>query len=152
MKEFKDKDGKSWTVDITVQTVKRVRDLCDGIDLLSLATPGNNLMPRLEDPCTLVGVLYAVCLPQIQERSLSPEAFGGSFTGDALEDAANALTTDIIDFFPNRKRQVLHTAFRRVQTVGEERIRVEVNQALQQIESPEFTQAVEQAFDRISGK
>jgi len=151
MKEFRDNTGARWPISVTVESVKRVRDLCDGIDLLSLATPGNDLLLRLEDPCSLVGVLYALCKPEIDKRGVTPEAFGEMFTGEHLEEATTALLEEIIEFFPSKKRQILHHALRKVIEVGEKKKQADFDRAMKQIESPEFEDALSKALDKVYG-
>jgi hypothetical protein len=87
MHTFTDCKDRPWTVDLTVATLKRVRE-ATGVNLYSLVDDG---------------VLYVLCEPQVKERSLSPEDFGSGFRGDALEQAADAFVAELVDFFPNRR-------------------------------------------------
>lgn len=150
MKQVKDRTGQTWVIDITVGAVKRVRDLCGGIDLLSIADPNKQvatLRDQISDPCTFGMVFYAVCFPQIEERGLTPEAFAELWNGETMEIAADSLIDDIFDFFPPQKRQILHKAFQKVRAVGERRMNLEISRAMQQIDSPEFEKSLELALD-----
>ena len=69
MKTFTDNTGRTWTLSVTVGTIKRVRALCS-VDLANIITieagkaPNVGLLDRLaSDPVLLVDVLYAVCKP-----------------------------------------------------------------------------------------
>jgi hypothetical protein len=85
MHTFTDCKDRPWTVDLTVATLKRVRE-ATGVNLYSLVDDGARALGELVgDPERLVGVLYVLCEPQVKERSLSPEDFGSGFRGDALE-------------------------------------------------------------------
>ncbi|MBA3936833.1 MAG: hypothetical protein H0X38_05175 [Planctomycetes bacterium] len=108
MRSFTDTLGRTWTVTITVATVKRVRALCD-VDLLAVA--GGDLLERLAtDPVLLADVLYAVVEDEAKQRQLSDVDFGRALVGDTIARATSALLETIVDFFPNPKRGVLRTA------------------------------------------
>lgn len=101
MRMFKDNQGREWTVEITVATIKRVRGLA-GVDLMEVLEGTNGLIEKLvRDPVLLCDVLYAVCKPQADERQVSDEAFGASMAGDAIEHATAALLEELVDFCPS---------------------------------------------------
>jgi len=113
MKSFTDNKGRTWTLEVTVATVKRVRGLCK-VDLNSIVEldknnrPSAELLERLSsDPVLLVDVLYAVCKPQADKLGITDEDFGEAMAGDAIEQATTALLEEIIDFFPAAKRLVM---------------------------------------------
>ena len=110
MKTFTDNTGRTWTLSVTVGTIKRVRALC-GVDLANIITmesgktPNVGLLERLAaDPVLLVDVLFAVCKPEADAKGITDEEFGRAMAGDAIELAATALLDEIIDFFPEAKR------------------------------------------------
>ena len=112
MRSFTDNTGRTWTLAVNVGTIKRVRALCN-VDLANIITmePGQNprvdLLERLaNDPVLLVDVLYAVCKPEADSKSISDEDFGRAMGGDAIELATSALLDEVIDFFPEAKRKV----------------------------------------------
>ena len=112
MKTFTDNTGRTWTLSVTVGTIKRVRALC-GVDLANIITmesgktPNVGLLERLAaDPVLLVDVLFAVCKPEADAKGITDEEFGRAMAGDAIELAATALLDEIIDFFPEAKRKV----------------------------------------------
>lgn len=112
MKTFTDNTGRTWTISVTVGTIKRVRALC-GIDLANIIsieagrTPDVGLLEQLAaDPVLLVDVLYAVCKPEADTLNISDEDFGRAMAGDAIENATTALLDEVIDFFPEAKRKV----------------------------------------------
>ena len=115
MKSFTDNTGRTWTLVVNVATIKRVRALC-GVDLNSIVEvedgkPSAKLLERLSgDPVLLVDVLYAVCRPECEQKSVSDEDFGAAMAGDAVEQATDALLDEIVDFFPAAKRK----AFQRI--------------------------------------
>ncbi|MBW7934986.1 MAG: hypothetical protein H3C62_15535, partial [Gemmatimonadaceae bacterium] len=89
MKTFTDNAGRTWTLAINVDVLKRVRGLVD-MNLLDIID--GQLIERLyRDPVLLCDVVYAVCKPEADARSVSDEDFGRAMAGDAIEQATKAL-------------------------------------------------------------
>ena len=108
MRTFTDALNRSWSLEITVATLKRVRAVA-GVDLIEAA--GGTLLDRLvADPVLLGDVLYACVKPQADERKLSDEDFGRSLAGDAIDQATTALLEEFVAFFPSPRRRVLEQA------------------------------------------
>ena len=108
MKTFKDKTGTQWTIDITVTTIKRVKSMLD-IDLLTAAD--GELMQRLaSDEVLMVDLIYAICYPQCEDRSVTDEQFGELLVGDSIDAAYTAFLEELADFFRDpAKRRVMRT-------------------------------------------
>lgn len=112
MHSFTDNNGHSWSLVVNIGTIKRVRALCNVniLDVINIGDDGeinSDLLSQLaRDPVLLVDVLYAVCKPEADTLNITDEAFGGSLSGDCITTAAEALVEEIIDFFPNPKRQI----------------------------------------------
>ncbi len=99
MKTFTDNAGRTWTVAINVDAIKRVRDLLS-VDLLEILD--GNLIERLyRDPVLLCDVVYAACKPEADAKGVSDEDFGRAMAGDAIEQATKALLEDLVDFSPS---------------------------------------------------
>lgn len=112
MHTYTDATGESWSLVVTVDTVRRVRQLVsvDLMDVVKGAKPGDppSLLNRLaEDPVLLVDVLYAICKPQVEMRKLDAEAFAARLAGDAIDTATMELLGAIADFFPSPTRKLL---------------------------------------------
>lgn len=152
MKTFTDNTGRTWTLSVTVGTIKRVRALC-GVDLANIITmesgktPNVGLLERLaSDPVLLVDVLFAVCKPEADTKGITDEEFGRAMAGDAIELAATALLDEIIDFFPEAKRKV----FRKILDASR-RFEARSKQALMELlEDPAFDEKIDQALDRLT--
>jgi hypothetical protein len=127
MKTFKDSAGTEWTVNVTVATVKRVKDLC-GVNLMDVV--GGELLKELaSDPVKLVDTLYVICKPQATERSVTDEQFAERLSGDSLADATEAFLQGLADFFPQPQRGIIQKLLTKrtefnatVQTAAEQRI------------------------------
>jgi len=116
MKSFKDMSGRTWSIAITVGSLRRVRGLCD-IDLTDAISDHGKLIDRLSsDPILLCDVIFAICKPEADKLSISDEDFGAAMAGDAIEHATAALLDDLVDFFPGPKRAVLHRAMQKLKT------------------------------------
>ncbi len=151
MKTFNDNTGRSWTLSVTVGTIKRVRALC-GVDLANIITleagkqPKVDLLERLaSDPVLLVDVLYAVCKPEADAKNITDEEFGRAMAGDAIEFATAALLDEVIDFFPEAKRQV----FRKILDATR-RFEIKSKQALTELlTDPELDTKIDAALEQL---
>ncbi|MFN5662734.1 MAG: hypothetical protein ACK48N_11695 [Planctomyces sp.] len=99
MRQFKDNAGRTWTVDINVATLKRVRGLT-GVDLMQVIE-GTLIEKLIRDPVLLCDVVYAVCKPEADAAKVSDEEFGKAMAGDAIEAATGALLDELISFCPS---------------------------------------------------
>ena len=101
MRQFKDNAGRTWTVDINVATLKRVRGLT-GVDLMQVIE-GTLIEKFIRDPVLLCDVVYAVCKPEADAATprVSDEEFGKSMAGDAIEAATQAVLDELISFCPS---------------------------------------------------
>ena len=112
MKTFSDTAGRTWTITVNVDAIKRARSLCE-VDLLEL-TDGKLIEKLIRDPILLCDVVYAVCKPQLDEQSITDEEFGRAMAGDAIEHATTALLEEVVNFSPNlRDRQVIERVMKR---------------------------------------
>jgi hypothetical protein len=151
MKTFNDSAGRTWTVDINVDTIKRVRDLTKtdderGVNLLEVVE--GKLIDRLEaDPILLVDVLYIVCKPEADKQNVSDEDFGRAMRGDAIANGTKALLEDLADFFPEGKRQMIRKVLAKMET-----LRARAMAAVgARIDSQELDQLLERALNVSSG-
>lgn len=140
MKTFRDNAGRTWTVSINVDAIRRVRSEL-GVNLMEAVEGG--LLERLAcDPVLLCDVLYVVCRPEAEARSVADEDFGRAMAGDAIEHATTALLEELVDFFPQGKRRVLHKALAKLHSV--EARAVEYAQA--RLDDPELERRIEAAL------
>ncbi len=140
MKTFRDNAGRTWSVCLNISAIKRVRDLA-GVDLLEAV--GGRLLEKLTtDPVLLCDVLYAVCRDEAENKSVSDEDFGCALAGDAVEHATTALLEELVDFFPQARRQVLGKALEKMKALQERALKV----ANTRLDSPELERAMEQAL------
>ena len=107
MKTFADNAARTWAITVNVAAVKRVRELL-AVNILEIADSKGKLLERLvEDPCLLCDVLWCLVKPEAEAKGISDEEFGRALGGDALDQATDALLTEIADFFPKSRREVL---------------------------------------------
>lgn len=105
MHDFKDSLDRTWSITVTVDTVRRVRQLV-AVDLMQVTK--SDLLERLAgDPVLLVDVLFAACKPQADHLQINGESFAAGLSGDAIDAAAMALIGAIADFFPSPTRKLL---------------------------------------------
>lgn len=143
MKTFTDNTGRVWTVALNVGTVKRVRALCE-VDLMQ-AVEGKLVERLIADPVLLCDVLYAVCKEEAEKQNVLDEDFGRGLGGDAIDSATSALLEELVDFFPQRRREVLRKALEKMQSLQEKSVRA----AMVFLESPELDRRVENAIASV---
>ncbi len=114
MKTFTDNAGRTWTIAINVDCIKRVKTLLS-VNLLD-AIEGKLIEDLVSDPVLLCDVIYAVCKPEADTTEVSDEEFGRAMAGDAIDNATTALLEELVDFFPSGKRQVLAKALAKLKT------------------------------------
>ena len=108
MHTFNDMLGRTWTVSINVDAIRRVRSLLD-INLLD-AIEGKLLERLVMDPVLLCDILFALVHPEAQAKNVSDEDFGRALGGDVLDQATTALLEELVDFFPSARRTVFRKA------------------------------------------
>jgi len=106
MKTFKDREGREWTVDVTLDSIARVYDLC-GVKLTDLADvklPADSLVFRLlDDPLLQFKMLHALLLPEMRAKGIEPEDFGRAMAGEPIDQATTAVLGAVVDFFPSQR-------------------------------------------------
>lgn len=111
MAAFVDRHNRQWSLEITPYSMKRVKELT-GVHLGKiLADEMKPLSDLLLDPIAIVDVLYALCVPQCEQKGITDEQFGQALVGDSFESAVEALLIAIQDFFPNRQKELLAKLF-----------------------------------------
>jgi hypothetical protein len=104
MKVFTDNAGKTWSVSMTIDSVKRVRDLL-GVNLVEPEAGEPPLLTRLgTDEILLCDVVYCLVKPQADTLGVTDEDFGRALGGDAILAAQTALYEELVDFFQKRGR------------------------------------------------
>jgi len=139
MKTFKDNAGRTWTVSVDCDALKRVRALLN-VNLVSTEFV-KVLEQLLSDPILLCDVLYVVCKPEAEKQNVSDVDFGRAMAGDAIEHATAALLESLADFTPNprdraRVQRVLaamHTLAERQRDVAEKRLEQGIEKAMQSV-------------------
>jgi biotin synthase-related radical SAM superfamily protein len=144
VKTFKDNKGREWKIEVTVATIKRVRDLLE-VDLLELLE-GKLIERLIRDPVLLCNVVYAVCRPQAEAEQITDEDFGAAMAGDAIDNATKALLEELVNFSPSPKDranliQVLETTWAAMDRARE--------LIAEKIAGGEVTKAIEQALAEL---
>ena len=132
MKTFKDNADRTWTVTVNVDAIKRVRSLLS-IDLME-AVEGKLIERLIGDPVLLCDVIYCVCKEDADAKGITDEEFGRSMAGDAIELATTALLEELVDFFPQGKRQLLRKALAKLETLQDTMLAV----VSERLDSPEL--------------
>lgn len=132
MKTFQDNAGRTWTVTVNVDGLKRARSLL-GVNLLEVVEGG--LLERLiSDPVLLCDVVYVLCKPETDAKGVSDQEFGRAMAGDAIEHATTALLEELVAFFPFARRSLLQKALGKLRELEARALEV----AGKRLESPEL--------------
>ncbi|MBI5864320.1 MAG: hypothetical protein HZB38_07420 [Planctomycetes bacterium] len=105
MKTFTDSAGRTWTIAVTVDAIKRVEGLIKGVNLANLTAGDPPLLTRLEtDVVLLCDVIFALVKPQADQLSVTDEEFGKAMGGDAIMAAHDAFWEELTGFFRQLRR------------------------------------------------
>jgi len=140
MKTFTDNTGRTWTLVINVDAIKRVRSVAS-VNLME-AVEGNLIERLVADPVLLCDVIYAVAKPEADANQVSDEEFGRSMAGDAIENATTALLEELVDFFPRDRRRLLGKALQKLNKLNQ----MAVNAVEQKLDSGEMEKQMEAAL------
>lgn len=142
MKQFTDANGKKWSLAINIGTVKLCRDLL-GVNLLEPEAGNPPLVTSLgTDDIFLVDLIYCLCKEEADKAGITDIAFGQSFNGKVLHEAANAFFSEYMDFFRDRGRTDRLEAISREKQI----IDKATQRAKEEIEKLDLDDAVEQVF------
>lgn len=148
MKTFQDCAGRTWTVAITFDAVKRVRSMIPGVDLLCLMDGTPPLLTRLETDLELLcNTVYALVKPQAEQLSVSDEAFGQSLGGEAITAAHDAFWQELTDFFRQLRRTEVVKAIQKQLEVVKEAVRAMENR----IDQIDVADAIDKHLGKLSG-
>ncbi|NLX57690.1 MAG: hypothetical protein GXY74_01220 [Phycisphaerae bacterium] len=115
MKTFTDNTGRTWSVTVNVDAVKRVKGLL-GVNLLEVVD-GKLLEQLVSDPVLLCDLVYSLCKPEADARQVSDEEFGRAMAGDTIDGATTALLEELVGFFPRERRRLLAKALGKLRTL-----------------------------------
>jgi hypothetical protein len=87
---------------------------------LDVLDGGESLMKLATDPYTTANVLYLLCEAQCEKAGVTDEQFGEALAGDVIDEAAQALMDELVDFFPKRQREALRTMLARISAVQDQ--------------------------------
>ncbi len=137
MKTFQDNNGRTWTITVNVDAIKRVRSLLD-VNLLDVVD-GKLLERIVSDPVLLCDVIYCLVKPDADARQVTDEDFGRAMAGDAIDHATTALLEELVDFFPGPKRRVLSKALTKLKALEARALQV----AETRLDDPELEARIE---------
>ncbi len=115
MKTFSDNVGRTWTISVNVEAIRRVRDLAS-VNLLEVIE-GKLIEQLISDPLLLCDVVYCLCKPEADAKSISDADFGRAMAGDAIDTATTALLEELVSFFPLGRRKVLAKALSKLRAL-----------------------------------
>jgi hypothetical protein len=106
---------------------------------------GKLLEKLIGDPVLLCDVIYSVCKPEADTKSISDVDFGQAMGGNAIDGATTALLEELVDFFPQGRRRVLSKALEKLRKFEEAALSV----VQIRLESPELDRKMEAALAEL---
>lgn len=117
MATFKDNQDREWVLRLDAPTIRMVRNELDGLNLADLE--GKTYEKLVADPVLLVDTLWLLCKDQAKAAGIDDLSFASRIVGDAIERASDAMLESIADFFPTKKREILHALAKQQREVRE---------------------------------
>ena len=90
-------------------------------------------------------VIYCVCKPEADAKDVSDEDFGRAMAGDAIDHATTALLEELVDFFPQARRDLLRKALAKLDKLQSLAFRA----VSERLESPELDRRLEAELARL---
>jgi hypothetical protein len=145
MQTFTDAAGRTWSLAVNVDAIKRVKALA-GVNLLDVVE--GKLIERLvTDPVLLCDVLYALAKPEADAKGVTDEEFGRSMAGDAIDLATQALLEELVSFFPKGRRDLLRKALAKLRTFEA----MAIQAADRKLDDPALDERLRQLLETPSG-
>jgi hypothetical protein len=121
--DCRDPVGTSWSLALTIGSVKRVRDLAQ-VDLLDPTAGTPPLMTRLDlDVCLLADVLFALVQPEADARGIDAGQFAEHLGPVSIAAAHAAFWEEYADFFRQAGRPELAALLDKQRTLTSASIR-----------------------------
>lgn len=110
MHTFTDTKGRTWRIEINIGVIRAIKEAMQ-IDLLDIGD-GQTLARLADDPITLCDLLWLLVSDQAATAGgangiVTDIDFARGLAGDVIASATTALLQELVDFFPNPRRQVL---------------------------------------------
>ena len=113
MHSFQDNEGRNWEISITVHDIKRTRQIFSTPDEPFELVSEDIFLKLAEDPVLLADLLWELVNHSKQE-GVTAEDFGRALGGDAIEAAGDAISLEIINFFPKGRRDLYLSLFKKI--------------------------------------
>ena len=124
--EFVDSLGRSWIVSLDFAAAKRVKATVkitneEGeeipFDIIDAGAIGLTMQALRSRYLTVGETIYAICRPQADQKGVSEEQFLEGVAGDSLDEAADVIEDELVNFFPRSLREVAKVMFRKAKEV-----------------------------------
>lgn len=142
MQKWTDKHGTEHAVDLDIQAAKDLRDNepTAWLDLIGCLADPSKIEPMVaqlaSDP------LFVIPILALLEGADDVKQFSRLLHGSALEDASNALTRAIIDFFREPQKSIMRQLHERTLAIANEVRETATREATEAIDNPDFSTAV----------
>lgn len=153
MQSFVDKTGRSWAIEMTCASMRRVKSMT-GHDLTEPFSPGVDEQTPADvvhkSVLDRVDILWAICKPAADVTATTEEEFATSLGGTAMRAAKAALIEEWQDFFRSLGQVEVAEALRKMSDLNEA-IQAEARTQMERLSQAmidQGIQAVRQEADR----
>ena len=127
MHSFSDKNGKAWTIELTIGVIEEIKGRLE-IDLLDPDSSTERDIPLIaklspigvENIKLFCNMLYLLCEEQCKECGIDSAQFGRLLSPKALKDAYDAFFKEWLDFFQSLDRMEMVEMMKKAKELAKE--------------------------------
>ena len=108
MPNFTDALGRTWPLNISYATCKRIQSQCD-VNILDVAQIDQTIGRMRLDNLLVGDIVICLCSAECTARGISLDSFQDSLDGEALDCASSALLEGLANFFRRGQKGKLLT-------------------------------------------
>ena len=146
MQTFVDKDGSSWSIDLSIGIMEEIKGKLD-IDLLDPINENDSLVMNLapissKNIMLFVNMLFLLCEDQCKERDVSDVQFGKLLNMLSLQGSYDAFFKEWEDFFLSLGRKEIAEAMKKMQEVTAE-VTMELTEKIRNLSQKDLQEVTE---------
>ena len=134
MATFRTTDGVEWKVAVNVGVIKRVIE-DTGVRLTDIFASDAKVGEFFSDDVKFAEVIWSIIRPQAEAKQKTADDFFAVINGAVIEQAAEAMLTEIVDFFQEPRRTLLRRVLERFQAAQKRLVTAEFDAASRRLET-----------------
>jgi hypothetical protein len=134
MATFRTTDGADWTIAVNVGVIKRVIE-DTGVRLTDIFASDAKVGEFFSDDVKFSEVIWSIVRPQADAKQKTADEFFSVINGAVIEQAAEAMLTEIVDFFQEPRRTLLRRVLDRFRAAQKRLVTAEYDAASRRLET-----------------